>query len=215
LKLPHRLIFLFTFVLSFSFLASAQDSGQSLGDIARKERARRMAETDVNEVAGMKEAEFHANILFTDSQSEIEKWVLMPAAEKPNAGRMRQVTRDKAIRVPFVVTDYPYPTSEKMDLTTHVRFISPTGKVLLDAPHFSEDIGSDPKSPHTIVLNPVMNMTFDSGDVSGVYTFRLTIVDHIHGTYAKAEEKLELIAGKTESSGNAGGATVVPTSGTR
>lgn len=213
--LTRRLVFLLVFVLSFSFLASAQDSGQSLGEIARRERERRMAETDANEVAGMKEADFHANILFADSNAAVEKWVLMPAAEKPNAGRMRQVTRDTTIYVPFVVTDYPYPPTEKMDLTTHVRFRSPTGKVLLEAPHFSEDIGSDPKLPHTIVLNPVMHMKFDSGDVSGVYTFRLTIVDHIHGTYAKAEEKLELVEGKTESGGNAGGATVVPTSGTR
>jgi hypothetical protein len=196
----RRLIFLLAFTLSFAALASAQDSGPSLGDIARQERARRIAETDASETAGMKPADFRANILLAGSKDAIEKWVLMPAAERPNAGRIRQVTRDKKTYVPFVVSEYPYPTTEKMDLIAHIRFISPTGKVLLESPKFSENVGPDPRSPHTIVLNPVMDITFDSRDVPGVYTLRLTITDHIHNTYAKAEEKIELIEGKVESS---------------
>ena len=141
----------------------------------------------------------------------------MPAAEKPNAGRIRQVTRDKKISVPFVVTDYPFPVSEKMDLTAHIRFLSPQGKVLLESPTFSETIGADPRSPHTIVLNPVMDVAFDSRDLPGTYTFRLTIVDHVHSTYAKAEEKIELIQtnGKTESGELDKSPAVVPNSGTR
>lgn len=215
---PLRLIsFLFALIFSFSFLVSAQDGGPSLGDIARQERARRLAQTDANEIAGLKEGQFHANILFTDSKGAVEKWVLMPAAEKPNAGRIRQVTRDKKFFIPFVVTDYAFPVSEKMDLTAHIRFLSPQGKVLLESPMFSENVGADPRSPHTIVLNPVMDVTFDASDLPGTYTFRLTIVDHVHSTYAKAEEKIELIQtkGKTESGELDKSPAVVPTSGSR
>jgi hypothetical protein len=215
---PLRLIALvFAMFIACTFLVSAQDSSPSLGEIARQERARKMAQTDTNEIAGMKEGGFHANILFTDSKTAVEKWVLMPAADKPNAGRIRQVTRDRRIFVPFVVTDYPFPASEKMDLTAHIRFLSPQGKVLLESPTFSEDVGADPRSPHTIVLNPVMDITFDSNDVPGTYTFRLTIVDHVHATYSKAEETIELIQtkGKTESGELDKGSDAVPTSGTR
>ena len=62
-----------------------------------------------------------------------------------------------------------------------------------------------------------MDVTFDAGDLPGTYTFRLTVVDHVHSTYAKAEEKIELIQGKgkTESGGMNGSPAVVPTSGTR
>jgi hypothetical protein len=198
---PLRLIALvFAIFIACTFLVSAQDGSPSLGEIARQERARRMAQTDTNEIAGMKEGDFHANILLTGSKDAIEKWVLLPAAERLNAGRIRQVTRDKKTFVPFVVSEYPYPASEKMDLIAHIRFLSPTGKVLLESPKFSEDVGPDPRSPHTIVLNPVMDITFDSHDAPGVYTLRLTITDHIHNTYAKAEEKIELIEGKIESS---------------
>ena len=94
-KPQRRLIFLLLLVVSSAFLATAQDGSQSLGDIARQERARRMAQTDATEIAGIKEADFHANILFTDSKTADEKWVLMPAAEKPNAGRIRQVPPDR------------------------------------------------------------------------------------------------------------------------
>jgi hypothetical protein len=215
---PLRLFaLLFTLVISFIFLVSAQDGGPSLGDIARQERARKMAQTDANEIAGLRESDFHLDILLMDSKDSVLKWVLLPAADRPNAGRIRQVTRDKKIYVPFVVTDYHFPVSEKMDLTAHIRFLSPQGKVLLESPTFSQTIGADPRSPHTIVLNPVMDVTFDSSDLPGTYTFRLTVVDHVHSTYAKAEEKIELIQakGKTESGELDKDPAVVPTSGTR
>ncbi|HXP80600.1 MAG TPA: hypothetical protein VN976_11900 [Verrucomicrobiae bacterium] len=217
MKPPRRLIFLLVLVVSFAFLVSAQDGGPSLGDIARQERARKMAQTDANEIAGLKEGGFHLDLLLMDSKDSVLKWVSLPAADRPNAGRIRQVTRDKKIYLPFVVTDYPFPLSEKMNLTAHIRFLSPQGKVLLDNPTFSETIGADPRSPHTIVLNPVMDITFDSSDLPGTYTFRLTVVDHVHSTYAKAEEKIELIQakGKTESGELDKSPAVVPTSGTR
>jgi hypothetical protein len=217
MKPPRRLIFLLVLVVSLAFLASAQDGGPSLGDIGRQERARKMAQNDADEIAGLKEGGFHLDLLLMDSKGSVLKWVSLPAADRPNAGRIRQVTRDRKIYVPFVVTDYPFPVSEKMKLTAHIRLLSPQGKVLLDNPTFSETIGADPRSPHTIVLNPVMDFTFDSSDLPGTYTFRLTVVDHVHATYAKAEEKIELIQakGKTES-GDAGKTpAVVPTSGTR
>jgi hypothetical protein len=216
LKPPRRLIFLLALPMAFSLLAAlpaaAQDGGPSLGDIARQERARRMAETDATEIDGLKPAEFHANILLADSKTAIEKWVLLPAAERPNAGRIRQATRDKKIYVPFVVSEYPYPASEKMDLVAHIRFISPAGKVLLESPKFSENVGVDPRSPHTIVLNPVMDMTFDARDVPGAYTLRLTIMDRVHNTYARAEEKIELVQDKVETGDKGETPAVVPTS---
>lgn len=195
-------------------VVSAQDGGPSLGEIARQERARRQAQFDAHEFDGLKEAAFHANILITDSNAAIEKWVLMPAADRPGAGRFHQATRDKKLFVPFVVTEYPFPSSEKMDLTAHIRFISPQGKILLDKPVFSETVGSDPRSPHTIVLNPVMDIAFDSNDVPGTYTLRLAIVDHVHSNYAKAEEKVELLPGKSDGGEASNSPAVVPASGT-
>lgn len=218
MKLPLRLISLLALAITSPLLgalpAAAQDSSPSLGEIARQERARRMAETDATELEGLKPAEFHANILLTDSKTAIEKWVLMPAAEQSNAGRIRRVTRDKKIYVPFVVSEYPYPVTEKMDLIAHIRFISPTGKVLLESPKFSENVGVDPRSPQTIVLNPVMDMAFDARDVPGTYTLRMTIMDRVHNTYAKAEEKIELVQDKVETGDKGETPAVVPTSET-
>ena len=214
---PRRLIFLLVLVVSFAFLACARDGGSSLGDIARQERARKMAQTDANEIAGLKEGGFHLDLLLMDSKGSVLKWVSLPAADRPSAGRIRRVTRNQKIYVPFVVTDYPFPVSEKMKLTAHIRLLSPQGKVLLDNPTFSETIGADPRSPHIIVLNPVMDVTFDSSNLFGTYTFRLSVVDHVHSTYAKAEEKIELIEakGKTESGELDMGPAAVPTRGNR
>ena len=74
-----------------------------------------------------------------------------------------------------------------MNLTAHVRLISPTGKTLFVAAKFSETLAPDPRSPSVIVLNPVMDLALDSDDLPGTYTIRVTVTGHIHSTYAKAE----------------------------
>lgn len=119
----------------------------------------------------------------------------MPAAERAGAGRIRQVRVGKTYYVPFVVTDYAPQPSERMRLTARVHFISPSGKVLFTAANFSEALAPDVRSPSVIVLNPVMEMDFDPDDPPGTYTMRVTITDHVHLTYAKAEEQFQLIRG--------------------
>ncbi len=192
-------------LLGVSFVPAllTQDTTPSLGDLARQERERKQQQStsatqtnaDAAELSGLTEANFKANILITESKAATEKWVLMPAADRPGAGRIRQVTQGKKYYLPFVVTDYPWPASEKMNLTTHVRFISPAGKTLFAAAKFSETVGPDPRSPSVIVLNPVMDVTFDPDDPPGTYTIRVTIKDNVHSVYAKAEEQFQLIQG--------------------
>ncbi len=210
MKPIHRTGLIALLIVSFVLALSAQDSTPSLGELARQERERKQklaansnpTDADSGDTAGLAPAEFKANILITESHDAIEKWVLAPAADRPGTGRLRQVTPGKKFYLPFVVSDYPYPVSEKMNLTTHVRFISPTGKTLLAAGKFSETIGADPRSPSVIVLNPVMEATFDQDDPPGTYTIRVTITDHVHSTYAKAEEQFQLVKG-TGVDGNA------------
>jgi len=188
-------------VVSPVHILSAQDGSQSLGDFARQDLERRNKQTregEASETDGLKEGSFKANILITDSQATIEKWVLMPAADRPNAGRFRELIPDKKFYLPFVVTDYPFSASERMDLTAHVRLISPDGKTKFDAPRLSGAIAPDPRSPSLIVLNPVMDITFDTSDPPGTYTIRVTIKDHVHSAYAKAEEQFQFILAKRQ-----------------
>jgi len=77
------------------------------------------------------------------------------------------------------------------------RLISPDGKTLFDRPRFLETIGADPRSPSVIVMMPVMNITFDTTDLPGTYTIRVTVTDHVHSAYAEAEEEFQLIKGKS------------------
>ena len=200
MKPAYRIGLCVLLVVSFMLALSAQDSSQSLGDLARQERERkakqpRNSEPDAGETSGLKEATFKTNILITESHAAIEKWVLMPEAGRAGAGRIRQATPGKKYYLPFVVTDYPWPASERMYLTAHVRLVSPAGKTLFVAAKFSGALGPDPKSPSVIVLNPVMDLTFDADDAPGMYTILVTVKDGVHSVYAKAEEQLQLIPG--------------------
>ncbi len=186
------------FVVSVALALCAQDNSQSLGDLARQQRDHKQqsansGQTDASETSGLKEADFKANILITDSHDAIEKSVLTPDADRAGTGRIRQVTTGKKYYLPFVVTGYKWPASERMTLIAHVRLISPDGKTQFEAPAFSRTIAADPRSPSVIVLNPVMDYTLDSSDLPGTYTIRVTITDRVHSVYAKAEEQFQLI----------------------
>jgi hypothetical protein len=190
MKLALRMICFFLLVFAVAPTLPAQDGTQSLGDLARQERERKRMKA--SEIPELKEASFKANILITDSHAAIEKWVFMSPADRPNAGRLRELVLDKMFYFPFVVTDYPWPATERMKLTAHVRVITPDGKIMYEAPEISGAIGSDPRVPSVIVLNPVMNITFDKTDLPGTYTVSATITDHVHSVYAKAEEQFQL-----------------------
>ena len=209
MRLTHAIAFFGLFVVSFLVALSAQENNQSLGDLAREQREHRQkqsgnsGQTDASETSGLQEGNFKANILITDSHDAIEKWVLTPAANRAGTGRIRQVTTGKKYYLPFVVTDYDWPASERMTLTAHVRLISPDGKIQYECPTFSRTIFADPRSPSVIVLNPVMDYTFESSDLPGTYTIRVTVTDHVHSAYAKAEEQFQLVQG-TSAEGEVG-----------
>jgi len=196
-----RLIGSFLLALAVVPALPAQDGTQSLGDFARQERERKRMKA--SELPELKEATFKANILITDSHAAIDKWVLMSPADRPNAGRLRRLALDKPFYFPFVVTDYPWPATDRMKLTARVRVISPDGKIMHEEPEISGAIASDPRTPSVIVLNPVMNITFDTTDLPGAYTVSVTITDHVHSVYAKAEEQFQLTATKEAKRGAA------------
>lgn len=198
MKPASRVTCLFLLVIALVPTLPAQDGTQSLGDLARQERERRRMKAEASEIAELKQASFKANILITDSHAAIEKWVLMSQSDRPDAGRLRELVVDKTFYLPFVITDYPSPATERMKLTAHVRLISPDGKIKFEAPEISGAIASDPRSPSVIVLNPVMNITFDATDLPGTYTISVTVTDHVHSVYAKAEEQFQLILAKGE-----------------
>jgi len=199
LKLTHYSALLLLLLTSLLPALPAQDANQSLGDLARQERQRKKQSANSAQQEhdpadpSLKEATFKANILITDAHAAIEKWVLMPQAGRPTSGRIRQLVPGKKFYLPFVVTGYSWPATERMKLTARVRLISPDGKTQLDAPRISGALGPDPRSPSVIVLNPVMDITFDTNDPPGTYTLQVTVTDHIHFLFAKAEEQFQLI----------------------
>jgi len=212
---PLRLALLCLLAVSLAPIVSAQDDTPSLGDFARQERERRQQNAEADEIARLQEADFQANILITDSHAAIEKWVLMGAADRSGAGRLREVPPNKKFYLPVVVSNYCYTASEKMHLIAHVRIFSPDGKAIFDQRRISGAIGPDPRSPSTIVLNPVVDITFDSHDLPGTYTIRVTIRDNVHSTYAKAEEQFQLIQEKQDSGTAARTPAAPPASGLR
>jgi hypothetical protein len=136
--------------------------------------------------------DFKANLLITESNAEIQKWVLATPAERAVSGRKRTLEIDTRYLLPAVVTDYT-PDSKQILFTADYEMLGPGGKVYFQKTAFSSAQAYDPKSPSVIVLNPVLNLTFDKNDTPGKYTIRITVKDHLKGTVSRAEEQVTLV----------------------
>lgn len=144
------------------------------------------------EYSGLERADFSANILVVDSTSTIAEWVLLPDRDRKDRGRIRKVVVDKKYFLPFIVTGYQAVASD-IRLTASVKVIAPNRKVLLKRERIALANYQEPRNPKVFVLQPVMNLQFDSNDAAGTYRILVSITDHVRSTIAKAEEKIELV----------------------
>jgi hypothetical protein len=135
---------------------------------------------------------FKANLLIAEANAEIEKWVLATPAERAVTGRKRTLEIDTKYLLPSVVTDYT-PDSKQILFTSDYEILAPGGKVYYRQTALSSAQAYDPRSPNVIVLNPVMNLTFDKNDIPGKYIIRITVKDHLKGTVSRAEEQVTLV----------------------
>jgi len=118
---------------------------------------------------------FSANVLIVKSHADIESWVVSePAKRRGDAGRARTVTRGSKVYLPAVATFPASQVGERIALVADLEIIAPNGK--------SQKLASccianrvDPRAPATIVLSPVLDVTFDSTDPSGEYRVRAMI----------------------------------------
>jgi hypothetical protein len=137
-------------------------------------------------------ANFKANLLIAESNAEIEKWVRATPAERAASGRKRTLEIDTKYLLPAVVTGYT-PDSKQILFTADYEMLGPGGKVYFQKTEFSSAQAYDPRSPSVIVLNPVLNLTFDKNDTPGKYIIRITVNDHLKGTVSLAEEQVTLV----------------------
>jgi len=137
-------------------------------------------------------ANFKANLLIAESNAEIEKWVLATPAERAVSGRKRTLEIDTKYLLPSVITDYA-PDSKQILFTSDYEILGPDGTIHFQKTALSSAQAYDPRSPSVIVLNPVMNLTFDKNDTPGKYIIRITVTDHLKGTVSRAEEQVTLV----------------------
>ena len=137
---------------------------------------------------------FTARILITDSHTKIEQWVLSSENERlALSGHQRVVHINEKLYYPFVVTGYTVDSSGRVDLTADFQLISPRGEVCAQTAKIATANRQDPRAPGIIVLEPVLDLTFDEKDQPGTYTIRTIITDHIKSEAVTAEETFRLV----------------------
>jgi hypothetical protein len=118
---------------------------------------------------------FGANVLIVKSHSDIENWVKFePAKRRGDVGRARTVTKGVKFYLPIVATFSQSQVGRRIALAADLEIIAPGGKVQkLPSCCFADRV--DPRVPTTIVLNPVLDITFEPTDPSGEYRVRARI----------------------------------------
>ena len=118
---------------------------------------------------------FSASVLIVKSHSDIEDWVkLEPAKRRGDVGRVRSVTRGVKFYLPVVATFYQSQVGQRIALVADLEIVAPGGTVQ-NLPSCCSANRVDPRALTTIVLNPVMDLTFDATDASGEYRVRARI----------------------------------------
>lgn len=141
------------------------------------------------------EQTFQAHILIEDSHAAIEKWVRsQPSERRGDHGRLRTVSRGVKIYFPIVATDYKSSVSGRINIAADLEIVSPNGKVIAFKKCCGA-IGGDPRTPGLVVLNPVIDLTFDPDDPSGTYTARATVTDGSSTATARESFRVQTGAG--------------------
>ena len=131
-----------------------------------------------------------ANLLITLSHGDIEQWVLASPGERAGKGRLSEVKRNQLLYLPIVVTFDEPQDIERLGLVADIQITRPNGTVL-DLPNCCMTRGMDPRSPTTVVLQPVVEYTLNSSDRNGEYRVRVVMNDG--KTTFIAEETFQLI----------------------
>lgn len=118
---------------------------------------------------------FNANVLIVKSHSDIATWVtLEPAKRRGDVGRMRAVTKGAKVSFPAVATFSQSQVGQRIAMVADLELVAPDGKVH-KFPSCCIANRVDPRAPTTIVLSPVVDLTFDASDLKGEYRMRITI----------------------------------------
>ena len=170
MKTPTLLLIALFFV-AFDVSADMYKCVDGSGDISFSDKP--CATTPASSQTAAKS--FHANLLIVDSHSDIENWVrLAPARRLPNVDHLRHVARGEKLYLPVIATFPGSQVGNKIALVADMEVSSPSGRLQkLPSCCFANRV--DPNAPETIVLEPVVDITLDSGDPDGDYTVRATI----------------------------------------
>lgn len=133
---------------------------------------------------------FKANLLIVKSHSDIESWVILdPDKRNGDVGRLRKVKKGDKIYVPIVATFTKSQVGSRIALVADIEFTTPNGQVHR-IPNCCLANRVDPRAPTTIVLEPVMDITFDTRDPTGEYIVKAILNDG--RTSVVSEEKFAL-----------------------
>ena len=118
-----------------------------------------------------------AHILIVNSRAAIAKWVQAPPGERGgDIGRLRTIAKGMKIYLPIIATGFKPAESGKLDLAAVLEIVAPDGKATA-VKQCCSAIRADLRSPGVAVLNPVIDMIFETDDPPGTYTARVTVTD--------------------------------------
>jgi hypothetical protein len=145
--------------------------------------------------------QLQASILIVDSKDAIATWVMNPKAG--DAGRLRSVTAGQKLFVPIIVTGLKTADFGRPGIVADMQFVSPDGTVMFDGRKCCGASRGDPRTPGLVVLNPVLDLSFEPGDPIGTYEIRAIVT--FGNLTASASEKFVLVAGGGKAAGIAAG----------
>lgn len=139
-----------------------------------------------------KPARFKLNLVVTESEAELLKWLDMSERDRTRYAKTRRFRAREQGHLALVLTDFDQTDLENFDLAAEIELYGPDGKLMYSNPDLARFAWSSPKKG-CIALQPQVNFKFDEKDLFGIYTYRATVTDNQSTEIAQARQKVVFI----------------------
>jgi hypothetical protein len=144
----------------------------------------------IAQLAGMR-----VNVFVVDSAADFKNWAQqLPAPQGPYPANLKEVASGRKVEFPILVSGLRPPALGSLALVAGIEFFAPDGKSIFSAPQCCRYTVTNSPDVATAVLGNAATLVLEPGDMSGLYTVRVSATD---GTQTVASsETFQFVGGK-------------------
>lgn len=131
-------------------------------------------------------------VIGSASPAYIKEWVTTAPENPVKIVKLKQLKRGEIGYFSFVSSGYSSDKNDNIDLSVHFALVGPDGKAVFERRNYASSKGAMSK-PGYVMLDPALDIGFDSTDPLGKYRVVGILEDRVTNTKAIDEIQFQLV----------------------